>query len=288
MFTGMIFLPLLLQPLAVYAQTSTASVASAVSAVSSAPTATKSLGPNEAIVVEPIYDSSRSSVLFTTYTTTTATAATELTQPTDLPSSLYCRAGFANATGPFCYPTNGTQQIKGKQYSVTWNPLYASNCTDVFVALLYYQNQNGQLVDSIRSTNAIGFWNYTVESSWLNGQSSQYAQLQFVPFNCNGKGTVDPISGPIVELLSKAPTQVEGATPESEVLGLSIGLPLALAAFVGTALFVMWWNKGHRKIPNFAKRNKGYTGRRQRAVRLADMGDTQNGETYRDHPASEA
>lgn len=208
------------------------------------------------------------------------TTASANTRPTGLPSSLYCDAGYANATGPFCLPNNGTQQIKGKKYSVTWNYDFAPNCSDVYVSLTYYNNVNAQQVTSISESNVLGFWNYTVESSWLNGQDSQYAQFQILPYGCSS-GTVDPSAGPIIEFLNKAPTTVEKATSKDEIIGLSVGLPLAVFAFLGAAFFVMWWNKGHRQIPVFA-RKKGYSGRKQRNIRLAELGTTRNGETYTD------
>ncbi|CCG81524.1 Putative uncharacterized protein [Taphrina deformans PYCC 5710] len=272
---------LLISAQQVMAQSATLSSAASGHISSPTPTTTRPLADNEAIVVEPTYVSSLSSIITTTYTTT-STTATEGGRPTGLPSSLYCQSGYVNATGPFCFPNNGTQQIKGKQYSITWNPDYAPKCADVYVAMTYYGNENGQQVTSARLPNSLGFWNYTVAGDWLNGHSSQYAQLQLLPYNC-GNGTVDPSSGPIVELLNKAPVTAVPATSRSEILGLSIGLPLALIAFVGTAAFVMWWNKGHRQIPNFAARKKGYTGRKERNIRLQSMG-TPGSETYRDNP----
>lgn len=275
---------------AVSAQSSTSgagSVASSSTATATSAVATKSLGVGESIVIVPTFVSSLSAIITTTYTTTFTTASTEAaSRPTGLPSSLYCDDGYAEATGPFCYPHNGTQQIKGKTYSVTWNYEYAPNCTDVYIALQYLNNENLQQVTSTQETNLLGFWNYTVKSEWLNGKSSQYAQFQIIPFNCGGSGTVDPSAGPIIELLKKAPVIEESkSTPKAEILGLSIGLPLAVAAFIGVALFVMWWNKGHRHVPNFVRRKKGYTGRRQRGVKLADLAENPAGtEAYRDHP----
>lgn len=278
---------------AIYAQQSTSSSSSSAfdatlpSTITSAPpTSTTSassipLGAGESIVTEPVYVSSLKAFITTTYTTTTTPVA--VSKPTDLPSSLVCDSSYTNGTGAFCIPNNGTEQIKGKQYSVTWNYDYAPNCTDVYVAMLYYGNENGQLVASTQQPNILGFWNYTVESSWLNGQSSQYAQFELIPYNC-GEGTVDKSTGPVVELLSKRPVTKEKATSKDEILGLSIGLPIALIAFVGTAIFVMWWNKSHRQIPIFAKRRKGYTGRSQRAVRLQNLGSRSGEETYRDDP----
>lgn len=274
---------------AIYAQQSTSSpLSTAATAISSGtPTTTsatsQTLGSGESIVIEPTYVSSLTAFITTTYTTTTTPIA--VTKPTDLPASLVCDSSFTDGTGAFCIPTNGTQQIKGKQYSVTWNSDYAASCSDVYVAMLYYGNENGQLVTSTQQSNVLGFWNYTVESDWLNKQSSQYAQFQLIPYNC-GEGTVNPVTGPIIELLSKAPVTKEAPTSKSEILGLSIGLPLTLVAFVGVAGFVMWWNKGHRQIPKFASRRKGYSGRRQRATRLQDLG-ARSGETYRDDPSAE-
>lgn len=269
----------------VMAQTTTsASAVRSVSGAASTPTATstRSLAENESIVVEPTYVSSLTRFVTTTYTTTFTTTSA-MGRPTGLPSSLYCYSGYVNATGPFCFPNNGTQQIKGKEYSVTWNPDYAPHCANVYVALSYYGNENGQLVDSAQLSNDLGFWNYTVQSDWLNGQAAQYAQVQLIPYGCTN-GTVDASSGPIVELLNKAPVTAVKATSKSEILGLSIGLPLALIAFVGTAAFVMWWNKGHRQIPKFNQK-RGYTGRKDRNIRLQNMGTSRGGETYRDNPS---
>lgn len=241
----------------------------------------RSLATNEQLVTDIVYVSSLTKAITTVYTTTSVASA-PMTQPTNLPASLYCSAGYANATGPFCFPHNGTQQIKGKQYSVTWNSGFAPNCTDVYLSLAYYHNENGQQVTSQKLENVIGYWNYTVQSSWLNGQGSQYAQVQILPYNC-GEGTVDPVAGPIVELLSSAPVTEEKPTSKDEILGLSIGLPLAVIAFVGTALFVMWWNKSHRQIPKFGRR-KGYTGRSQRNIRLQDMARNNGQNAYKDDP----
>lgn len=268
---------------------STSSVASGRAAVSTASgtpattaAAARSLGPNEALVTQITYVSSLTAVVTTVYTTTSTTSTTALARPTGLPASLYCYDSSVNATGPFCKPTNGTYQIKGKKYSVTWDPSYAPACSSVYIALNYYENSNSQQVTSTQLDNYLGFWNYTVESDWLAGKDVQYAQYVLHPTGCTN-GTVDPALGPIVELRKKIPVTEEKGTSKDTVLGLSIGLPLALFAFIGTALFVMWWNKGHRQIPIF-KKKKGYTGRRQRAVRLQDLGQSQ-GESYRDEPA---
>ena len=276
-------LPLLLLVSCVFAQSSGSASAksasaqsgsSSGSATSTTPTTTKALGAGESIVTEPTFVSSLSSFVTTTYTTTTTPIA--VSRPTDLPSSLYCTSATTD-TGPFCLPKNGTQQISGKQYSVTWNPSYAPNCTDVYVALLYYNNSNAQQVTSTKTPNALGFWNYTVEKSWLNNQGSQYANFEILGYNCHG-GNVQPQSGPVVELLSKAPV-VNEPMSRDRTLGLSIGLPLALAAFIGTFLLVCWWNKSHRTVPKFGSK-KGYTGRKQRAVKLQQMPASE----YRDDP----
>lgn len=269
---------------AALAATSGVSIASAsrsnqASANSASPTRT--LGAGESIVIEPTYISSLQSFVQTTYTTTTTPIAA--VRPTNLPSSLYCDSSHVNMTGPFCLPSNNTQQIKGKQYSVTWNPDFAPNCTNVYVALTYYHNENGQLVSSIKEANILGFWNYTVAGDWLSGQDSQYAQLEIVPYDCKD-GNILPQSGPVVHFLSKAPVTPVPPTSKDRLLGLSIGLPLALAAFVGTVLLVFWWNKSHREIPKFgALRKKGYSGRKSRGVKLQDM-DSSNRAFYRDDP----
>ena len=261
---------------------SIASRDSAQSQQQSAASATRSntnkiLGPGESIVTEPTYVSSLSRFATTTYTTTTDVP---VTRPTDIPSTLFCDATHVNMTGPFCLPMNGTQQIRGKQYSVTWNSDFAPNCSDVYVALTYVGNRNAQQVTSVKEQNILGFWNYTVEKDWLSGQDSQYAQLEILAYNC-APGTKAPQAGPIIEFLSKAPVTQEQPTSRDRILGLSIGLPLALFAFIGTVGLVFWWNKGHREIPKFRTR-RGYTGRSARAVRLQDMDPSRA--VYRDEP----
>lgn len=237
------------------------------------------------VIVEPTsYDASLGSFVFATRTSTTATQPAA--QATDLPSSLYCNtASYGNATGPFCLPNNGTQQIKDKQYSVTWDSSFASNCAEVTIALIYYGSTSGQLVTQFTSSNVVGFANYTVQGGWLEKASTQNVQFVIVPYQCTGSQPSQQ-AGPIIQLRDKVETIVVKPTSRDRVLGLSIGLPLALLATLGVVFGVFWWNRSHRTIPKFAGRNKGYTGRRARGVKLQDMapGSDGNAGRYTDDP----
>lgn len=244
---------------------SSSNVSSQAETATAAPTA-----PATATRLNPVpsYDASRKSIV---YVTKTADAA--LPNGSALPGSSFldCGANNANKTGPFCSPTNGTQQIKNKEYSATWDAGFAPNCSSVYIALLYYGNEAGQLVTSTSQSNALGFWNYTVQGSWLESKSTQEAVFQILPYDCAGDIPARQ-NGPIIQLRNKVErTVVKTTMPKDRILGLSIGLPLALLAFLGTVLLVFWWNKGHRQIPDFARKRRGYTGRRERGVRLQAM-----------------
>ncbi|ORY82622.1 hypothetical protein BCR37DRAFT_379637 [Protomyces lactucae-debilis] len=215
----------------------------------------------------PSYDASRKSVVYVTKTEASTSQGTQA--PSN--SFLDCPAGSANMTGPFCLPLNGTQQIKNKEYSVTWDSSFAPNCSSVYVALLYYGNEAGQLVTSTSTSNSLGFWNYTVQGSWLESKSTQEVVFQILPYDCSGDIPARQ-NGPIIQLRNKVETTVvSSAMPKDRILGLSIGLPLALLAFLGTVLLVFWWNKQHRQIPQFSRKRRGYTGRKERGVRLQEM-----------------
>ncbi|BFZ54882.1 hypothetical protein PYCC9005_001919 [Savitreella phatthalungensis] len=265
--------------LSLAAGTSTSTGASAsMASASSTPSARVTL------VIEPSFDTNRTTFVLLTSTSTLGGVAQSTARPSKPSSDLNCQIDtYANATGPFCLPNNGSQQIQNKQYSVTWDPSFASDCQSVTIALVYHGTTTGQLVTSTKLDNSIGFWNYTVDSGWLNMQSTQTAQLLIVPYECSGTSQPSQQTGPIIEMRSKLQVTVVKPTSRDRVLGLSIGLPLAFLAVLGVVGLVFWWNSGHRTIPVFG-RERGYDGRKARAVKLQDMDSDGRYGRYRDEP----
>jgi hypothetical protein len=159
-------------------------------------------------------------------------------------------------------------------FAVTWDTSFFTEENATIQILANYVNASGgglQAYHSDFTVNNRGFISWTIDSSWLKGQSSQNVTLIIVPWNPT---ISEPVSatGPVV-MITNSPAPEPYRQPMTKApkgASLYIALPTVFAFVLICVCGGFILNRRHRKIGlgNIMGRRKGYGVGKSRSQRL--------------------
>lgn len=155
---------------------------------------------------------------------------------------------------------------------------------------------------SPKTPNSYGYVTIQMEEAWLQGKSRNNLTLFIVEIDPVADQRASVLEGPTVSLIHQPPTHYAPPPPTKAPnrLGLILGLPIGLGAFLVVLLGLCIGMRGHRKIGlgnAMGSRSKGYADSRSRierlgggrkkgrAIRLGEL-SSQSGPRYTDDPQS--
>ncbi|KAL1958162.1 hypothetical protein VTO42DRAFT_5017 [Malbranchea cinnamomea] len=203
---------------------------------------------------------------------------------------------------PFCLPEDGKSVYVDEKYLVTWDPDELPVNSTVVIGLTYVNDTDGKSpYVSSEMPNTLGFMSLVMEKDWLQGKSQNNLTLYIAEYDPQSGKRVRVMDGPTISL-SKKPPEHQPPPPELKhnKLGVMIGVPLGIAAFLLILLGLFFGMRHRRRIglgnvmgrrlePG-SQRTINRLGRRKRgrmwggpgaAIRLENL---ENVEQYRDDP----
>ncbi|EGD98000.1 hypothetical protein TESG_05297 [Trichophyton tonsurans CBS 112818] len=199
---------------------------------------------------------------------------------------------------PFCSPHDQQEVYVDDTYYVTWLTSTLDSDSVVRVGLDYVNVSMNEGLNAWLSRETPNNHSYVaiqMKPEWLKGEKRNNLTFFLDEFP-KGKGKVHH-NGPTISLINRPPVHhpPPPPTPAPKPLGLLIGLPLGIGAVFLILLGLCFGMKHQRRIGLsniMGRRNKGYGGRRARAmrsgrggggsIRLDDMEDS--GQQYSDTP----
>ncbi|RDL42490.1 Uncharacterized protein BP5553_02469 [Venustampulla echinocandica] len=202
---------------------------------------------------------------------------------------------------PFCKPDNGTSVYVGDTYYITWDTNHITQKNATVLIQVNYVNTSGgiQAFQSPETTNAYGFYAWTIDKAWLKDQSSNNVTLFMTILNPHADQPAT-LPGPTLEITNKPKDyyrQPKTQAPKGQ--SLYIALPTVFGFIVLCVCGGYIINRKRRTIGlgNVMGRRNGYgvgKSRSQRlglgkknagAIKLRDQELTADGQ-YRDSPAA--
>ncbi|KAG9230169.1 hypothetical protein BJ875DRAFT_472945 [Amylocarpus encephaloides] len=152
---------------------------------------------------------------------------------------------------PFCKPDNSSSVYVGETYYVTWDTrFFTLKNASVLIQANYVNQTDGgkQAFQSPPTTNAFGFYGWTIDKEWLRGLDSNNVTLFFVPLNPTAKEP-QSFQGPTLEVTNR-PKEYYHPPPTKLPSGaeLYIALPTVFGFIVLCVVGGFFWNRSHRKI----------------------------------------
>jgi hypothetical protein len=156
---------------------------------------------------------------------------------------------------------------------VTWDINYfAEKNATVLIQANYVNASDGgpQAFQSPITANYKGFYAWTIDKSWLKGQSSNNVTLYLYPSN-PAANEPQSLTGPTV-MVTNRPAEYyrQPKTPAPKGQTLYIALPAVFGAIILLVCGTHLWNRKNRRIGlgNVMGRRKGYGTGKSRAQRL--------------------